>query len=154
MRAGDIDATRHITGGELVIGGMNRGVIVCVLVRIPVTVDVGVRVMVAGARGLRAQVAAQVMIAGQRAVEHEGKRRHDRQTSRDASGQQMGESNQPGRGFTLHCQESNWWFPASPADGPARRQNNAFLAVFGKINGRKSAERTRCFAIETIPSGD
>jgi len=77
MRGGEIGTVRNIAMDELMIGRAGM--------------TVSVRMIVTAARRRRAQV----MVGAQRTIRHKGKRRRDRQTGREASAEQMDESNHP-----------------------------------------------------------
>ena len=87
MRGSEIDAVRGVAVDELMIGCVGR----------TVSWTVHVRVIVTAARR-----SPQVMIGAQRAVQHERKRRHDRQDGRETPAQQLDETNHPRTGITLH----------------------------------------------------
>lgn len=71
-----------------------------------------------------------MMIGAQRSVQREGKRRHDRQTGRETPAQQLGETNHPRTGITLHQHDSSHRVPASPE----RPELQALeLRIFGGI---------------------
>jgi hypothetical protein len=75
-----------------------------------------------------------MMIGAQRAVHGEGKRGHDRESGRNTSAHQLGETNHPGTGITLHWRAIliAGFLPVQ-IDDATPRANCAYLVAFGKI---------------------
>jgi hypothetical protein len=118
----DVDAAHDVAIGELVIGGVGRGV------------TVSVRVIVTATR-------RQVMIGAKRAVQHEGKRRHDRKSGRETPSEQMNETNH--RAPDLRCISKFLIADFLPVQsgGATARSNCAYLVAFGKIPDSEGPER-------------
>ena len=125
---GNIDAARHVAIDELMVGCVGR------------TVAVNVRVMVTTAACCR-----QVMIGAKCPVQHERKRRHDRQAGRQA-GRQTPElhvdvTNHPST--NSRCIGEILIADVLPVqrDEGTTRPNCAYLVAFGKIRDSERSKR-------------
>ena len=98
---------------------------------------------------------AHVMLGAQRAVRHERERRHDRQTGREASAQQMDESNHP-RTELRYVSEILFadLMPVQSRQRYNSTRNCADLVAFGKITGSECLKRqpTCATATDTLPA--
>ena len=120
-RGSEIDAARDVAIDDLVIGCVRR----------TVTRTVTVSMIVTAAR-------RHMMTVTERAVRHEGERRHDRQSGRKASAQQLGVTNHLRTDSSRIGKILTGRFPPVQIDRPNTRSNCAYLVAFGKDPGSET----------------